>query len=87
MTVLTVRELTTLAKIVDASRREVPVTWNGMAGRILTGTIRSLELPADNDVRQAQVRVSATFEHYWPIAEFARMVESGDMALDYRGSP
>jgi len=83
--VLTVRELLTLAAIVNAGRAEVPVAWVTVSGDIKTGVIRPVELPSfDGDVRQAMVRVSATFEWLWPITEVVAMVQDGSMALDYR---
>ena len=82
--VLTVHELLTLAAIVDAGRAEVPVTWMTDSGDIKTGVIRPVQLPPSGEVRQAQVRVSATFEWLWPIAKVVAMVQDGRMALDYR---
>jgi hypothetical protein len=82
--VLTVHELLTLAAIVDAGRAEVPVTWMTVSGDIKTGVIRPVQLPPSGDVRQAEVRVSATFEWLWPIADVVAMVQDGSMALDYR---
>ena len=83
--VLTVRDLLTLAAIVNAGRAEVPVTWVTVSGDIKTGVIRPVELPSfDADVRQATVRVSATFEWLRPITEVVAMVQDGSMALDYR---
>ena len=83
-TVLTVSELLTLAAIVNAGRAEVPVTWETASGDIRTGVIRPVHLPPSGEVREAEVRVSATFEWLWPIAEVVAMVQDGTMALDYR---
>jgi len=82
-TVLTVSELLTLAAIVDAGRAGVPVTWEAASGDIRTGVIRPVQLPSSGEVREAEVRVSATFEWLWPIAEVVAMVQDGTMALDY----
>ena len=82
--VLTVHELLTLAAIVDAGRAGVPVTWETASGDIKTGVIRPVQLPSSGEVREAEVRVSATFERLWPIAEVVAMVQEGSMALDYR---
>jgi len=82
--VLTVRDLLTLAAIVNAGCAGVPVTWETVSGDIKTGIIRPVQLPASGDVRQAEVRVSATFEWLWPIAKVVAMVQDGRMALDYR---
>ena len=84
MSVLTVAEVVTLAAIVDASRRQVPVTWIGESGDTLTGTMRSLEISRGQDVRECRVRVSATFEHWFPMAAVVKMVDDGEFALDYR---
>ena len=81
--VLTVRDLLTLAAIVNAGRTGVPVAWETASGDIKTGVIRPVQLPSSGDVRQAEVRVSGTFEHLWPIAEVVAMVQDGTMALDY----
>ena len=82
-TVLTVSELLTLAAIVDAGRAGVPVTWEAASGDIRTGVIRPVQLPSSGEVREAEVRVSATFEWLWPITEVVAMVQDGTMALDY----
>lgn len=82
--VLTVGQAIIIARIIDASQREVPVTWATDSGDIMTGVIRSLELKWGQDVREARVRVSATFEHWFDIADVIRMVNGGTFALDYR---
>lgn len=84
MSVLTVADVVTLAAIVDASRRQVPVTWEGESGDTITGTIRSLDISRGQDIRDCRVRVSATFEHWFDMADVVRMVNDGMFALDYR---
>jgi hypothetical protein len=81
---LTVSAAITIGRIIDASQRQVPVTWLTESGNILTGTIRSLEVRSGQDVREARVRVSATFEHWFDMVDVIRMVDSGEFALDYR---
>jgi len=82
--VLTVHDLLTLAAIVNAGRTEVPVAWVTDYGDVKTGVIRPVQLPSSGEVREAEVRVSSTFERLWPIAEVVAMVQEGSMALDYR---
>jgi hypothetical protein len=82
--ILTVGQAVTIGLILDACQRQVPVTWLTESGNILTGTIRSLEVRSGQDVREARVRVSATFEHWFDMVDVIRMVDSGEFALDYR---
>ena len=82
--VLTVRDLLTLAALVDAGHAGVPVAWVTDYGDVKTGVIRPVQLPSSGEVREAEVRVSSTFERLWPIAEVVAMVQEGSMALDYR---
>ena len=83
-TVLTVRDLLTLAAIINAGCAGVPVAWETDSGDLKTGVIRPVQLPPSGEVREAEVRVSGTWEYLWPIADVVAMVQGGSMALDYR---
>lgn len=82
--ILTVGQAVTIGRILDACQRQVPVTWLTESGDIMSGTIRNVEVSRGQDVREGRVRVSATFEHWFPMADVIRMVDAGEFALDYR---
>ena len=82
--ILTVGQAVVIGQILDACQRQVPVTWLTDSGDIMSGTIRSLDVKRGQDVREARVRVSATFEHWFDMADVMRKVEAGEFALDYR---
>lgn len=84
MTTLTITEARLLGRVIDAADREVPVTWLTDSGQTITGVIRGLFPAQGQDVRDAQVRVSGTFEHLFTMAEVMAKVADGTMALDFR---
>lgn len=88
----TLQEVLQLAPLVDAVQRNAKVTVaiDGDVGRLLEGTLRAFTPEGsgafwrnDEDLWEAYVRVSATFEHWFTVKELVAGVRDGTVALDY----
>jgi hypothetical protein len=86
-------DILTAARIIDGCRRDARVTWaaDGDVSRLLTGTMRHVTNGAGDgahadtsrDIRGQFVRISATFEHWLPVADIMAMLAEGLFAFDF----
>jgi hypothetical protein len=86
--VLNLNDALALATVLDAVKRNARVEWLS-DGRALDGVARHFVrdpenayfLGDDDDVRDAYVRVSSTFEHFFPVTELLAKVRSGEFVV------
>ena len=89
----TLREVQELAPLVDAVRRgaKITIALDGDVTRLLEGTLRAFtpsegtgnHLSGDEDITKAFVRVSSTFEHWFPVRELTASLRDGLAAIDF----
>ena len=96
MTVLNIGTAVSLAAIIDACRRNAPVTWSPDGGEtIMSGTARAIchshdgvtpggFLSNNDDVRDGYVWISATFEHVLSVATVLELMTAQLFITDYR---
>jgi hypothetical protein len=86
--VLTMGDACTLADIIRAAQGGKRVRWLVDSGDVMEGVARSIGdtdgtfLRAGQDVRDGYLRISATFEHYLPVAEVIAKCQAGEFAID-----
>ena len=91
--ILNITDACTIADIIRAAQGNQPVTRLLENGNILGGTARAIcETPSggflshDQDVREGYLWVTTQggLEQWWPMAEVIELVQSGELALNYR---
>lgn len=84
---LTLQTAKALGEIIDLAQRGARVKWLVENDNIMTGVMRSVGdaqgnfLRADDDIREAFVRVSATFEHFIPVMDMVRLIKRHEFAV------
>lgn len=86
---LNLNELTALATVLDAVKRNARVEWlddngnlhDGVARHFVRDSANAYFLGDGDDVRDAYVRVSSTFEHFLPVTDVVRLVREGKFAV------
>jgi hypothetical protein len=84
--VLTASDVLALATIIDAAHQGRRV-WRvdadydnrmeGVARHLVHDPERATFLASTDDVRDAWLRVTVTFEHFWPVAELVADIHNG----------
>jgi hypothetical protein len=91
--ILNITDACTIADIVRAAQGNQPVTKVLNDGSLVGGTARAIcksegggFLSGDDDVREGYLWVTTTmgFEQWWPMQEVITLVQSGELALNYR---
>ena len=90
---LTINDACTLADVIRAAQGNQTLVRLLDNGNLLSGTARAIckspeggFLSSDDDVREGYLWVT-TFggmEQWWPMAEVIELVQSGEIALNYR---
>lgn len=87
---LSSRAVLALAWVIHAAEREAPVRRLTGDGDVIEGVARRLVISPDNsafpgrghDVRDCYLRVSGTFERFWPVAELVEQFGTGELVFD-----
>jgi hypothetical protein len=88
VTPFTMADLHAVSEISDACIHGYHVVRLMPSGGILEGVARCIGdrsgnyLRRDEDVRHGFLRVSGTFEHFWPIRELVPQVHTGEFIID-----
>lgn len=86
---LNLNELRTLTVLYDAVKSNASVEWlddnnnhhEGVARHFVRDPENAFFLNDDDDVRDAYVRVSSTFEHFFPVRELLAKVRLGEFVV------
>jgi len=88
---LTVRDALDIAAICEAAIHGRRVAWLNERGDVMDGIARSIGdergsfAGPDDDIRGCYLRVSATFEHFLPVADLMNLINTGQFVANYGG--
>lgn len=86
---VTLRDVQELATVLEFCQHNRPVRWLTDSGNILDGVARSVGdekgyfLRNDDDIRDAYVRISGTFEYFLPIRDVCELIRRGEFAASH----